>query len=276
MRDGTEQGLAEGAAAAPPVGHPADPPDATPARFAGKVAVVTGGGSGIGAACAQRLAAEGATVVIADVDDEAGERVAAEIRAQGLRARQVGCDVAVAADWQRLAEAVLAEHDRVDVLVSNAYALTVGAAHELAEDEWDRVVDVCLKATYLGVRALHAPLVAAGGSIVAVSSVHGRMGSPGFAAYAAAKGGLDALVRQLAVEYGPRLRVNAVVPGPIATPQWSRTSEQGLRAEASRTVLGRFGQPEEVAAAVAFLASPEAGFITGAALPVDGGWSIRP
>ncbi|WP_206341376.1 SDR family NAD(P)-dependent oxidoreductase, partial [Streptomyces ureilyticus] len=247
----------------------------TPTRFQGKVAIVTGGGSGIGAACARRLAAEGAAVVIADIDDAAGERVAAEIRARGQRARHVRSDVAVAADWRRLAEVVLGEYGRVDVLVSNAYALIVGAAHELAEDDWDRVVDVCLKATYLGVRALHAPLLAARGSVVAVSSVHGRTGAPGFTAYAAAKGGLEALVRQLAVEYGPHLRVNAVTPGPIATPQWGRTPEQSRRAEAARTVLGRFGEPEEVAAAVAFLASPEAGFITGAALPVDGGWSIR-
>lgn len=183
--------------------------------------------------------------------------------------------MAVAADWQRLAETVRAHHGRLDVLVSNAYALTVRPTHELAEPEWDRVVDVSLKATYLAVHALHEPLVHARGSIVAVSSVHAVRGRAGFAAYAAAKGGLEALVRQLAVEYGPGLRVNALTVGPIDTPQWQHTPEPMRRAEAEHTVLRRFGTPDEVAAAVAFLASEEAAFITGATLPIDGGWTIR-
>ncbi|MFF5010288.1 SDR family NAD(P)-dependent oxidoreductase [Streptomyces phaeochromogenes] len=242
---------------------------------ADRVAVVTGGGSGIGAACARRFAADGAAVVVADVDAEAGERVTAELRADGMRACHVACDVAVADDWRRLADTVRAEHGRVDVLASNAYAMADGPAHELPEDDWDRVIDVCLKATYLGVRALHPLLVAARGNVVAVSSVHGSVGVPGFPAYAAAKGGLESLVRQLAAEYGPTLRVNAVVPGPIDTPQWSRTPAEVMKAEAERTVLGRFGRAEEVAAAIAFLASDDASFITGTALPVDGGWSKR-
>jgi glucose 1-dehydrogenase len=240
-------------------------------RFAGKVAVVTGGGQGIGAACARQLAAGGAAVTIADIDATAGERVAAELAAAGGQARSVPCDVASPADWQRLAATL---PDRVDVLVSNAYALRQAPAHELAEDDWDRVVDVSLKATYLGLRALAGRLLAARGTIVVVSSVHALASMPGFAAYAAAKGGLLALVRQLAVEYGPRLRVNAVVPGPILTPQWGDPSAETRRTESERTALGRFGTAEEVAAAVAFLASGEASFITGAALPVDGGWSI--
>ncbi|MDT0346814.1 SDR family NAD(P)-dependent oxidoreductase [Streptomyces litchfieldiae] len=244
-------------------------------RFTGKVAVVTGGGSGIGAACARRLAAEGAAVVIADIAAEAGEQVAEALRADGHQAAHIPCDVALAADWQRLADTVRATHGRVDVVVSNAYAMAIAPTHELAEPDWHRVLDVILKAAYLAVRHLHGLLPAAGGSLVAVSSVHALRGRAGFAPYAAAKGGLEALVRQLAVEYGPALRVNAVTPGPIATPQWRFTSEPDLRAEAERTVLGRFGTPEEVAAAVAFLASGEAAFITGATLPIDGGMTIR-
>jgi glucose 1-dehydrogenase len=255
---------------------PLRPPTRTAwARFEGKVALVTGGGSGIGEACARRLAAEGASVVIADTDAETGQGVAATLRAEGRTARHVACDVGVAADWQRLAETVRAEHGRLDVLVSNAYSLTVAPAHELPEPDWDRVVDVCLKATYLGVRALHELLVTNGCSVVAVSSVHAIRGRPGFAAYAAAKGGLEALVRQLAVEYGPAIRVNAVTLGPVTTPQWRLASEEELRAEAAQTVLGRFGSAEEVAGAVAYLASEEAGFITGVSLPIDGGWSVR-
>jgi NAD(P)-dependent dehydrogenase (short-subunit alcohol dehydrogenase family) len=244
-------------------------------RFADRVAVVTGGGSGIGAACARRFAAEGGAVVIADIDATAGEAVAAGIRAEGRRAHHVTCDVASAADWKRLAAAVLDDHGRADVLVSNAYAMSNHPVHELPEEGWHRVLDVCLTAAYLGVRALHEPLLAARGSVVAVSSVHASAGRAGFAAYAAAKGGLEALVRQLAVEYGPVLRANAVAPGPVATPQWHWAAEEDLRSEAERTVLERFGTPEEVAAAVAFLASDDAAFITGATLPVDGGWRIR-
>jgi NAD(P)-dependent dehydrogenase (short-subunit alcohol dehydrogenase family) len=201
--------------------------------------------------------------------------VAAGLRPEGREAIHLACDVALAADWERLARAALDAHGRVDVLVSNAYALSVHPVHELPEEDWHRVLDVCLKATYLGVRALREPLLAAGGSVVAVSSVHASAGRAGFAAYAAAKGGLEALVRQLAVENGPVLRVNAVAPGPVTTPQWEHIAEEQLRAETERTVLGRFGSPEEVASAVAFLASHEASFITGAVLPIDGGLRIR-
>jgi NAD(P)-dependent dehydrogenase (short-subunit alcohol dehydrogenase family) len=241
-------------------------------RFEGKVAVVTGGAKGIGEACARRLTSEGAVVYLADIDREQGEKTAAEL---GDHVHFVHCDVGRADDWAALAAEIERARGSVDVLVSNAYTIRFGPAHLLDEDDWDRTLDVTLKALYLGFKALMPLAPETGAAVVAVSSVHAHASFPGFPAYAAAKGGVSALVRQLAIEYAPRVRVNAVVPGPILTPQWDPVPPEGIADESGRTLLGRMGGADEVAAAVAFLASDEAGFITGAELPVDGGWLIR-
>ena len=150
-----------------------------------------------------------------------------------------------------------------------------GQAHQLAEEDWDRVLAVNLKAAYLGTRALVNLLQATGGSIVLTSSVHALIGLPSRPAYAAAKGGLTALGRQMAVDYGPAVRVNTVVPGPILTPAWSGATEADKVRTAAATLARRLGQPEEVAAAVAFLGSADASYITGATIVVNGGWSVQ-
>jgi len=240
------------------------------ARFSGKVATVTGASSGIGAATARRLAAEGAQVLLADVDCERGEAVAESVGGTFLR-----CDVSSADDWAALREALLLRWGRLDVLHCNAAVDRPAPAHELPEADWEHVVAVGLKATYLGVRALVDLLRASEGSVVLTSSVHALAGLPGHPAYAAAKGGLCSLARQLAVEYGPAVRVNCVLPGPVLTPMWDRVGEAERELTARATVAGRLGRPEEVASAVAFLASAEASYITGTSLVVDGGWSVK-
>ncbi|MEV6772947.1 SDR family oxidoreductase [Nocardia sp. NPDC051030] len=245
-------------------------------RLTDRVAVVTGAASGIGAAIAERLAAEGAAVVLADISEPAGTEVAAKIRAAGHRAEFVRCDVSDEASWIELRDRVGTLYGPLDLLCSNASMQSLVPAHQLTTQAWNDSLAVNLTPLFLGVRTFIDDLRVRRGNIVAISSVHARFGLPGYPSYAAAKGGLTALVRQLAVEYGSdRVRVNAVLPGPVLTRVWDDVDEEGRRLSARATALDRLGAPEEVAAAVAFLASDDASFITGADLTVDGGWSVR-
>ncbi|MER5222445.1 SDR family NAD(P)-dependent oxidoreductase [Streptomyces flaveus] len=247
---------------------------AAPARFTGRTALLTAAASGIGAATARRLAAEGASVLVTDVDAKGAHRVAEEIRAAGGRVQDQRLDVTSPSQWGAAVAEAESWTGRLDVLHLNAGQNLPGAAHELDDAAWHDQLRLCLDSVFYGVRAAVPLLRTARGAVVITSSVHAVIGFKGFPAYAAAKGGIDALVRQLAVEYGGQIRFNAVLPGAVATALWAETPPEYKARTIARTPVGRLGAPEDIAAAVAFLASEDASFVTGQNLIVDGGRSI--
>ncbi len=253
------------------------------ARLSGKVALVTGAASGIGAAAARRLAQDGAAVLLTD-RDLAGEEVAAAITAQGGTAAFRLHDVTSQPDWAAAVEHAVQDFGRLDILVNNAGIS--GGRHELMDhslDAWRQILSVNLDGVFLGLR--HAgPRIAAGGggSVINISSILGKVGMGGAAAYCASKGGVTLLTKAAALEWAPHnIRVNSVHPGFIDTPLVSNALAERDDGNEMRVALmnahpvGRFGLPREIGDAIAFLASDDASFITGAELVVDGGYTAQ-
>jgi NAD(P)-dependent dehydrogenase (short-subunit alcohol dehydrogenase family) len=249
--------------------------------FVGQVAVVTGGSSGIGRATALAFAAEGASVVVADRELDAGEEVVAAVEASGSPALFVEVDVADAADVDRLVSTTMHEFGRIDHAFNNAGIEGAQAITGEADvDDWHRVIGVNLTGVWLCLRAELSVMAAQGsGAIVNCSSVAGLVGFPGIGAYTASKHGIIGITRTAALEYAPSgIRVNAVCPGVIDTAMVERFTHgdaETLGQLVSAEPVGRLGTSEEIASAVLWLCSPGASFVTGHALAVDGGFVAR-
>jgi glucose 1-dehydrogenase len=242
----------------------------------GKVALVTGAAQGIGQACAVRLAKEGAKVVLCDVNEAAGEGAAKGIEASGGRATFVRCDVSKAADVASALAATLEAFGRVDVLVNNAGVVDDAPFLELSIDELDRVLAINLRGAFLMAQAAARQMVAQGsaGSIVNMSSINAQFALPDHVAYSISKGGINQLTKAMAIALASKdIRVNAVGPGTIDTPLLANVvKDKAFRAKVlSRTPMGRYGRPDEIAAIVAWLASDEASYVTGTTVYADGG-----
>ena len=248
-------------------------------RLEGRVALVTGAASGIGKATAHRLAAEGCTVIVADIADEAGEAVAKGIVDTGGSAAYVHHDVRSEADWDAAVDRAMTEFGRLDILVNNAGMGDLAAIEDTTLEAWNNTIAIDQTGVFLGMRTAASALEESGhGSVINISSIFGTSGGFGTSpAYHAAKGAVRTLTKNVALHWAEKgVRVNSIHPGFIDTPildQAKGTEIEG--AMLAVTPMGRLGRPEEVAAGVAYLASDDASFVTGLELYIDGGFVAR-
>jgi meso-butanediol dehydrogenase/(S,S)-butanediol dehydrogenase/diacetyl reductase len=239
----------------------------------GKIAIVTGGASGIGRATAAEFLAEGAEVVIADIDEDRGTDVAEELGCEFVRT-----DVSEYDQVEALVEGTVERHGRLDVMVNNAGIGSETSIAEMDIEEWHRVVEVDLGGVMYGMKAALPHLEASDGAIVNTASIYGLVGGKGAASYSAAKGGVVNLTQQVAIDYADEgVRVNSVCPGFVDTPMTEELlkSERFYKFLEANTPMDRPARPEEIAPVIAFLASEKASYMTGANVPVDGGWTAH-
>lgn len=249
-------------------------------KLAGKVAIVTGGGSGIGREAARLFAAEGAAVVVADKHEKAARVVASEI---GGKATALAVDVSKSADVKAMIDQTVRSHGRLDVLINNAgYGIT-GSVVETSEEDWDALMSVNVKGVFLGCKyAIPVMARQGGGVIVNTASTTSRVGIPNRAAYVTSKGAVAAMTRAMALDHvADKVRINCVAPGTIESPYFAQIIAKADDPKALRQSLeqrqpmGRMGQPSEIAKAMLFLASDDSSFCTGSTLFADGGWTAR-
>jgi 3-oxoacyl-[acyl-carrier protein] reductase len=245
------------------------------ARLTGKVAVVTGASKGIGAAIALQLAKDGASVIVNySASGQQAEAVATKIKAAGGKAKTVRADVSKPAEAKQLIDAAAAEFGRVDILINNAAVYDFLPLEKITEAHFDRMFNLNVKGLVFATQAAAAAFGERGGSVINIGSMASQTPPPGATVYSATKGALDTITKGLAGELGPRkILVNAVLPGPVETegaqsmPDWDQFKNMLV----PRTPLGRVGQPGDIATVVSFLASDDAGWITGQIIPVAGG-----
>jgi NAD(P)-dependent dehydrogenase (short-subunit alcohol dehydrogenase family) len=245
------------------------------------VALITGSASGQGRAAALRFAAHGAAIAIVDIDDEGSAETARRVEELGAEAAVIPADVSVQADVEAMVAATVERWGRLDVLYNNAAMQMSGRLLDCTEEDWDRTIATNLDAVFWACRAaLPAMLEGDRGSIINTASVLGLIGSEGYVAYGAAKAGLVALTRQIAVEYGPSVRANVIAPGSIDTPRFRKVAAEmedpeGFVAGLAKTIpLHRLGTADDVASIALFLASDLSAYVSGAVIPADGGLAV--
>jgi cyclopentanol dehydrogenase len=244
-------------------------------RLKGKVAIVTGGAKGIGGAAVTLFGREGAKVVVGDIDEPEGQKKAADVREAGGEAIFVRMDVTTNEDWRRIVKETLSRYSKIDVLVNNAGIGNRNTLLETTEEQWDQMMEIDAKSCFLGMKHV-IPIMQkqGGGSIINVSSIYGLVGSPGSAAYHAAKGAVRLITKAAAIQHAKEnIRVNSIHPGFTLT---EGTREPFSHPEIAqprlgRTPMGRFGEAMEIAYGILFLASDESSYCTGSELVIDGG-----
>ena len=249
-------------------------------KLSGKVAIITGAGSGIGRATALLFSEEGAKIVVADISKEGGEETVRLIKEHGRGATYIKTDITKSDEVKAMVEKTIKTYGKIDILCNNAGISPAGKVTDISEEEWDEALNINLKGVFLcSKHALPHMISARSGVIINIASTFGLVAFPDKAAYCASKAGVVLLTKEMALDYAPNIRVNCICPGAVHTPMYDRLlaklkdPEQALKEELKWYPLGRLAKPEEIAKAALYLASEDSSYVTGTALIIDGGWT---